>query len=135
LLLISINSSKECPILKILFAQSDKGVGEQLRVDEHELVPVLVLCHLVDILADELKTLLAQHRVVIEFSQYVNLNNIVSVQVLDQKLTALDLERLYEVLFSSYVQVYSDRLYVVGQVSCVDVFEHCFDHVRPTVLD
>ena len=52
--------------LEILFTQAYESIGEELGIDEHEVVPVGILCHLVNILADELERLFAQHRVIVE---------------------------------------------------------------------
>ncbi len=95
----------------------------------------MVLSDAVNILADELERLLAEHRVIVELGQDVDLDNGVGVEVLDEMLAALDLERLDEVLFGGDVEVDGGVLDVVGQVGRVDVFEHGLDDVRAAVLD
>lgn len=47
--------------LEVLLAEANKCIGEELWVAGHELIPVLILSHAVDIFADELEGLLAKH--------------------------------------------------------------------------
>lgn len=61
--------------------------------------------------------------------------DIFQVQVLDEILATLDLERLDKVLLRCYVQVDGDVLDVLGQVGRVNVLEHGFHNIRSKVVD
>jgi hypothetical protein len=124
-------------VLKVLLADANEGVREELRIEGHELVPVGILRDTINILVDELERLLAQHGVVVQLGDNVGLYDRVHAQVLDEILATLDLERLNEVLLGGDVEVAGDGSDVgVGrQVGRVDVLEHGSDDIGSTVLD
>ncbi|RMZ98407.1 hypothetical protein BpHYR1_008799, partial [Brachionus plicatilis] len=101
---------------KVFFTNANKCVGKKVRIIGHKVVPLAMPSHLVNIFVNELERLLAQHGIVVHFGQYVQLNAVVHAQTLDQVLATLDLERLDEILLSSYVQVEGDQSGLVGQV-------------------